>query len=208
MSKHLNARSLRRLEGVHSDLVRVVKRAAELSTVPFQVTEGLRSPARQKQLVARGASRTMRSRHLTGHAVDVVAYVGTAISWSFPLYLKVSESFKAAAKELGVPVQWGGDWRTFKDGPHFQLPWQKYPARGAVQPKGDYHSTLRIGAVGARVIALQESLKASGIKIRVDGDFGPRTHRAVLRFQAANKLEPDGIVGRKTRAALKAFAPV
>ncbi|MBZ0217542.1 MAG: peptidoglycan-binding protein [Fimbriimonadaceae bacterium] len=208
MTKYLNARSLRRLEGVHPDLVRVVNRAAELSAVPFQITEGLRGLARQKQLVARGASRTLRSRHLTGHAVDVVAYVGPAISWSFPLYLKISESFKAAARELGIAIQWGGDWKTFRDGPHFQLPWRAYPVRGAVQPKGVHQAVLRAGAAGARVIALQERLKATGAQIRVDGDFGPRTHRAVMRFQAAHRLEPDGIAGQETLAALKAAAPV
>ena len=75
----LTQRSLKRLEGVHPDLARIVKRAAEITGQPFQITEGLRSKSRQRELVRRGASKTMRSRHLTGHAVDVVAMIGGRI---------------------------------------------------------------------------------------------------------------------------------
>ena len=123
----LSARSLSKLKGVHPDLVKVVHRAIELTPVDFGVTEGLRSVARQRQLVAAGASRTMKSRHLTGHAVDVVAYVGGKVAWDWPLYGRIAEAMKAAATELGVPIEWGGDWRSFKDGPHFQLPSAAYP---------------------------------------------------------------------------------
>lgn len=127
MSYVLGKRSLQRLEGVHPDLVRVVKRAITLTPVDFTVLEGLRTLARQKQLVAAGASKTMNSRHLTGHAVDLGAYVGGSVRWDWPLYHKIAAAVKEAARLEGVPIEWGGDWRTFKDGPHWQLPWRDYP---------------------------------------------------------------------------------
>ena len=123
----LNERSRKRLQGVHGDLVRVVLRAAEITEVDFVVTEGVRTQARQKQLVASGASKTMKSRHLTGHAVDLAAVVAGAVRWDWPLYHKLAAAMKRASAELGVPLEWGGDWKTFKDGPHFQLPWKAYP---------------------------------------------------------------------------------
>ena len=118
----LSKKSLDRLTGVHPDLVRVVKRAIEITTVDFAVLEGVRSKARQEQLVKAGASQTMNSRHITGHAVDLGAYVSGSVRWDWPLYSKIADAVKQAAAELGVPVEWGGDWRTFKDGPHFQIP--------------------------------------------------------------------------------------
>lgn len=123
----LSERSKRNLIGVHTDLQEVVKRALQLSTVDFTVTEGLRTLARQRQLVAAGASKTMNSRHLTGHAVDLAALVGGQVRWDWPLYAQLASAMKRAALEVGVPIEWGGDWRTFKDGPHFQLPFSAYP---------------------------------------------------------------------------------
>lgn len=123
----LSKRSLQRLEGVHPDLVKVVKRAIQLTSVDFTVLEGLRTLERQKQLVAAGASKTMNSRHLTGHAVDLGAYVADEVRWDWPLYHQIAAAVKRAAAEVGVPIEWGGDWRTFKDGPHFQLPFASYP---------------------------------------------------------------------------------
>jgi peptidoglycan LD-endopeptidase CwlK len=122
-----SANSEKKLAGVHPDLVRVARRALELSEVDFGISEGLRTTARQKQLVAAGASQTMHSRHLTGHALDVVAYVGGKVRWDWPLYTKISQSFKQAAAELHIPVEWGGDWKSFKDGPHYQLAKRQYP---------------------------------------------------------------------------------
>ena len=124
----LSKKSLDRLTGVHPDLVRVVKRAIEITTVDFAVLEGVRSKARQEQLVKAGASQTMNSRHITGHAVDLGAYVSGSVRWDWPLYSKIADAVKQAAAELGVPIEWGGDWRTFKDGPHFHLPHKEYPA--------------------------------------------------------------------------------
>lgn len=134
----LDVRSLKRLEGVNPDLVAIVIRAAEIAVQPFIITEGLRTLERQKKLVEAGASQTLRSRHLTGHAVDLAAFIdmdgtgdytsGDNIRWDWPLYKTLSIAMKDAAKELNLPIEWGGDWKTFKDGPHFQLPWSKYPA--------------------------------------------------------------------------------
>lgn len=127
MSFKLSQRSLSRLQGVHPDLVKVVHRAIEITPVDFVVLEGLRTAARQKQLVAAGASKTLRSRHLTGHAVDLGVWVGGQVRWDWPLYHKLAAAVKQAAQEVQVPIEWGGDWRTFKDGPHWQLPWNRYP---------------------------------------------------------------------------------
>lgn len=124
----LSKKSLDRLTGVHPDLVRVVKRAIEITTVDFAVLEGVRSKSRQEQLVKAGASQTMNSRHLTGHAVDLGAYVSGSVRWDWPLYYKIADAVKEAAAELGVPIEWGGDWRKFKDGAHFQLPHKEYQA--------------------------------------------------------------------------------
>lgn len=121
-------RSENNLVGVNADLVKIVRRALELSTVDFGITEGLRSRERQKQLLAEGKSQTMNSRHITGHAVDVVAYLGSQVSWEWRYYEQIDFAFKKAAAELNIPVEWGGDWKTLKDGPHFQLPHREYPA--------------------------------------------------------------------------------
>lgn len=124
----LSERSKRRLQGVHPDLVKVVERAIQITDTDFTVLEGIRTKARQAQLVASGASQTMNSRHITGHAIDLGAYVAGQVRWDWPLYNKIAETMKKAAAEVGVPIEWGGDWTSFKDGPHFQLPHKEYPA--------------------------------------------------------------------------------
>ena len=126
MSWKLSAKSNERLIGVHPDLVRVVHRALQLSPIDFGISEGLRTMERQIQLKKAGASKTLNSRHLSGHAVDVVAYIGSEVRWDWPLYEQIAAAFKQAAKELDVPITWGGDWTTLKDGPHFELSWSKY----------------------------------------------------------------------------------
>lgn len=120
-------RSENNLKGVNPDLVKIVRRALQLSPVDFGITEGLRTVERQRQLVAAGKSQTMNSRHISGHAVDVFAYPTSAGSWEWKYYEQIATAFKQAAKELNIPVEWGGDWKTLKDGPHFQLPHAKYP---------------------------------------------------------------------------------
>jgi peptidoglycan L-alanyl-D-glutamate endopeptidase CwlK len=123
----LSKRSLNNLAGVHPDLVAVVKRAIEITPVDFSVTQGLRTLEQQRAYVAAGASSTMNSRHLTGHAVDLAAWIGREIRWDWPLYHKIAVAMKQAASELNISLEWGGDWKTFKDGPHFQLSRKVYP---------------------------------------------------------------------------------
>jgi len=130
----LGTRSLGRLEGVHPDLIKVVERAIEITEVDFTVLEGIRSKARQRQLVRKGASKTMNSRHLTGHAVDIAPWINDGVSWDWKYYYNMSDAMKQAAKELKVYLEWGGDWKSFKDGPHFQLSWETYPSDWAKGP--------------------------------------------------------------------------
>lgn len=132
MSIVLSQKSLTKLDGAHPDLAKVIIRAAALSDIDFTVLEVLRTIGRQRELVAKGASKTMRSRHLPGangksHAVDIAPLDGGQVSWAWPLYHKLAPFVKQAARELDIPIEWGGDWRTFKDGPHWQLSWNDYP---------------------------------------------------------------------------------
>jgi len=127
MSFRLSQRSRTRLTGVHPALIAVVERAILRTPVDFLITEGLRSPARQAALIRAGASRTLRSRHLTGHAVDVAALVEGRIRWDWPLYPRIAEAFKVAAAELDTPIVWGGDWASLRDGPHFELDRRIFP---------------------------------------------------------------------------------
>lgn len=127
MSFHFSSRSLRNLEGVHPDLVAVAHRALQVTEIDFLVTEGLRTREKQIELVRAGASRTTRSRHLTGHAIDVAAWVAGEVRWDWPLYEELSRTFKRAALELKIPIAWGGDWKSFRDGPHYELSRTEYP---------------------------------------------------------------------------------
>lgn len=127
MSFRLSARSRTRMAGLHPDLVRVIEGAIAITPVDFSITEGLRQPARQAELVKAGASRTLNSRHLTGHAVDVAAWIGGTVRWDWPLYPRIAEAFKQAAADLDVPLVWGGDWPRLRDGPHFELCRRTYP---------------------------------------------------------------------------------
>ena len=122
----LGPRSKMRLNGVHPDLVKVVERAIQISTVDFTVLEGVRSLERQKALFEAGASQTMNSRHLTGHAVDLGAWVDNQLDWSWPLYVRIAGAMKMAAQELNIPIECGIDWK-MRDGPHHQLSWKAYP---------------------------------------------------------------------------------
>lgn len=127
MSYVLGKRSKQRLEGLHADLVAVVELAITKTSIDFTVLEGMRTVERQRELVAKGASTTMNSRHLDGHAVDLGAYVDGTVRWDWPLYHKIADAMKEAALELKVDMDWGGDWKSFPDGPHFQLRWGTYP---------------------------------------------------------------------------------
>jgi peptidoglycan L-alanyl-D-glutamate endopeptidase CwlK len=135
MSFKLTTRDLEILKGVHPDLVRVIVRAAEISPEPFVVIEGLRSIDRQKMLVATGKSKTMKSRHLRasngfGHAVDIAPIVNGKPDFAdWKNYRRLAPYIKQAAKLEKVLIEWGGDWKSFPDGPHWQLPWASYSSK-------------------------------------------------------------------------------
>lgn len=130
-----DVRSAGNLKGVHPDLVRVMTAALQAAPFPFRVIDGLRTLDEQKELVRTKKSKTMRSRHLTGHAVDLVPWqdldkdgkVETEEIFNAAQMRLLAPVIKAAAAKLGVAIEWGGDWRTFYDGPHWQLTWAAYP---------------------------------------------------------------------------------
>ena len=128
MTYALSKRSLRRLQGVHPDLVKVIRQAIKETPIDFTVLEGLRSMERQRHLVRTGASTTLNSRHLTGHAVDIAPYVRGKVSWHWPHYHRLAPTIKRVAGDYNVDLEWGGDWKSFPDGPHWQLSWKRYPA--------------------------------------------------------------------------------
>ncbi len=116
-----------RLDPLHADLVKVVRAAAPELPFDLLVVEGLRSKETQRKYVERGSSKTMNSRHLTGHAVDLSPLIDGQLVQDWQLYYKIAPVMKATAKKLGVDIEWGGDWKSPKDGPHWQLSWKKYP---------------------------------------------------------------------------------
>jgi len=129
MAFRYSKRSLRNLKGIHPDLRKVFDRAIQVTVVDYVVTDGLRTLAEQKVLYRKGKSKTLRSRHLTGHAVDIAAYNSKGdIDWNdWDLYVSIANTVKSVGTEMGVPIEWGGDWTSIIDGPHFQLPWKEYP---------------------------------------------------------------------------------
>jgi len=136
MGYRLGTRSLARLATVHPDLRRVFVRAIELSELDFTILEGRRTLQRQRVLFAAGATTTLKSRHLAhpvdglARAVDAAPLVKGQVRWDWPLYYKLADVIKKAASDERVPIEWGGDWKTFRDGPHWQLPWADYPCLG------------------------------------------------------------------------------
>ena len=153
MAFHLGTKSLKILGEVHPDLQKVVNLAIQLTDTDFTVLEGLRSKTRQAQLVAAGSSKTMDGRHLTGHAVDLGAWIDNKVSWDWDHYYKIAAAMKRAAAQLNIPIVWGGVWdkplvslkdpraavasyvasrkamgrAAFIDGPHFELQRSEYP---------------------------------------------------------------------------------
>lgn len=123
----LTDRDMARLKGVHPDLVRVVVRASQRQA--FFVSEGLRTLERQKELLAAGKSKTLNSRHLTGHAVDLYPISKVPIpQMTLADFKDLAFAMKEAAAAEGVPLNWGGDWRSFVDAPHWELSRAAYPA--------------------------------------------------------------------------------
>lgn len=114
-------KSLDKLKGVNPKLVKLMKEAIKESPYDFMITEGLRSMERQQELFKQGKSKTLKSYHLTGNAVDIALIVNKEVNWDFALYREVARHIKKIAKEHGINITWGGDWTNFKDGPHFQI---------------------------------------------------------------------------------------
>lgn len=121
MTFSLSQKSLDKMQGVDSRLVQVVKRAIEITTVDFKVLEGVRTVERQKELLKLKVTQTLKSKHLEGLAVDLGALHGPDVSWEKPLYFEIAKAMKQASKELNIPIRWGGDFKSFFDGPHFEL---------------------------------------------------------------------------------------
>lgn len=126
--------SWEKLKGVHEDLINVMEHAIQISVVDFRITHGIRTQEEQDALYAQGRTKpgqivtwTRKSRHMTGHAVDVVALVNGKISWDISYYKQIADAVKEAAQKLGIMIDWGGDWVKSKDYPHFELSKQRYP---------------------------------------------------------------------------------
>lgn len=139
MAYHFGRRSLKRLVGVHPTLVSVAHQAIGCTAVDFCVLEGVRTIERQRLLVQKGASNTMDSRHIArislnnpelgevSHAIDLGAWVDGMVRWDWPLYYQIANAMKMAAMELDIMIEWGGDWKSIKDGPHYALPRSTHP---------------------------------------------------------------------------------
>jgi peptidoglycan L-alanyl-D-glutamate endopeptidase CwlK len=121
MAWKLGKKSLERLAGVKEPLQNVIKTAIVDSPYDFSITCGLRTVEEQKVLVATGKSRTMKSKHLTGDAVDIAVFVDGKLTWDLKYYKVVATHIKKVAAKLGIKIVWGGDWKSFIDGPHFEL---------------------------------------------------------------------------------------
>lgn len=126
--------SLARLDKVHPDLSRLMLTARQQVTrfngFTFEITKGMRTLAEQKELLALKATKTLNSRHLTGHAVDVVVKIRNTVKWDWPLYVRLAEELiLPLSKEMDIPVTWGGVWPTLRDGPHYELTWERYPLK-------------------------------------------------------------------------------
>lgn len=190
-------RSRRNLDGLHPDLVRVAHRALAITEVDFVVIEGRRSRARQAELVADGKSRTMNSRHLTGHALDVMALdpaTGRG-SWEVPLYHRIAVAFKQAAAELDVPIVWGGDWAGFFDGPHIELERHAYPADGDIhvprpvlQTGTGRSAALGIGGAVAGAAGSAVGVVAENADALIDTATSPAVRGALDILPAASAI--------------------
>lgn len=180
------------MRGVHPALVAVVEDAVARTPVDFMITEGLRTASRQTALVQAGARRTLKSRHLTGHAVEVAALVEGRVRWDWPLYARIAEAFKAAAMARGVPIVWGGDCPTLRDGPHFELDRKAVPMTvwwKALTPLGGVAAiaaaaalvALVPGGLGFRWDPLDLGSAPAGIGARPGGRGRGRGSGAVAR---------------------------
>jgi peptidoglycan LD-endopeptidase CwlK len=203
MTRKYSSRSLKNLQGIHPDLRRVIDRALMDSPLDFVVIEGLRTKERQKELVASGASRTLNSRHLTGHAVDLVP-IGpngkAAFDW--PLYNVLGPAVKKAAEKEGVKIVWGGDWKSFRDGPHFELDRNAYPEKdwkSDATPPAERTSPTESSTVQASAIQIASG---AGAGIAAVGSLSGTAQIVALVFAGVVVLAAMWIM----RERLKAWA--
>jgi len=161
MTRHYSKRSLSNLKGTHPDLRRVIDRALQESPLDFIVIEGVRSEERQRELVETGASQTMSSRHLTGHAVDLLPIGPSGPAFAWPLYHKLGPAVEQAAEKEGVGITWGGRWRTFKDGPHFELDREAYPA--SEWTTGQKPPKPRTSPAQSKTVQASTTISAAGV---------------------------------------------
>jgi peptidoglycan L-alanyl-D-glutamate endopeptidase CwlK len=131
----MNATHIERLVDVHPDLQRLVQAMGRYCPMPFMVYEGMRTEAKQAEYVAAGTSTTMNSRHLTGHAVDLIPLVNGQPTYDWSYYNAFSIHMFGASNLCAIPVHWGGDWKSFPDGAHWELPWEAYPAEPVHPPE-------------------------------------------------------------------------
>jgi peptidoglycan L-alanyl-D-glutamate endopeptidase CwlK len=170
----LTERSLKNMIGIHSDLERVIKNAK--TPHPFVITEGLRDGVRQAELLKAGKSRTMNSRHLTGHAADFAVFDKAGkVTWDFSYYKENARAFLDTAGKLGVPLEWGGKWETFKDGTHLQLPWSDYPLNDKQKTPGN-SKTIATATIGFPVVAFFQEIfegvqKITGLLKGIDQSY-------------------------------------
>jgi peptidoglycan L-alanyl-D-glutamate endopeptidase CwlK len=127
MTFSFSQRSKEKLLTVHDDLQEVFEASITDSPFDFSITQGIRTKEEQQKLFNEGKSQTLNSRHLTGKAVDIAVFVNSKVTWEFDKYKTVADHIKSVAKSLDTPIVWGGDWVSFKDGPHFELNKNKYP---------------------------------------------------------------------------------
>jgi peptidoglycan LD-endopeptidase CwlK len=92
------------------ELVAVVSKAIQITKVDFGVIEGLRTVEKQREYYEAGASKTMNSKHITGDAVDLVAYIGSRPSWELNLYDDIADAIRQVAIDFNVSIRWGGAW--------------------------------------------------------------------------------------------------
>ncbi len=197
-----------RLKGVHPDLVRVVERAAR--DVDIIITEGVRTRERQVQLVAEGKSRTMNSRHIptrdgNGHAVDIYPVTDGGkiiVNWNddprgSPAsdrkangpFTRLRRAMTTAARAENVPIEWGGDWKGFPDGPHYQLPWAQYPGNGADPAVAKAPRIVKGGVEGVNPKPIAKSRTVAGSVVAGSGGVAMTAEAAVEVADALQKAD-------------------
>ena len=170
----LTERSLINMRGIHPDLERVIKNTK--TPHKFVITEGIRDGVRQAQLLKAKKSTTMNSRHLTGHAVDFAVFDEAGkVTWDWPYYAANAKAFKDTAGRLGVPIEWGGDWKSIKDGTHLQLPWAQYPLNDKPKTPGN-SKTIATATIGVPIVAFFQDIfagisKMTGMLQNFDKDY-------------------------------------